>query len=143
VAAPWAERLSEAAGTVQCKSCPEATPVEVGFVKTPHYIDCCRRPELRVQRTLYEAIHDLEALHRCASCGTYWFYRFHEYVDWAAGDDDLTSWFTALTGEEGERLRNMTDHDAEDLSFLATRSSWRDDKDGVERVDGAPGRPWS
>jgi hypothetical protein len=85
----------------------------------------------------------MESLQQCASCGTHWFYRFHEYVNWSTGDDDLTSWFTALTGEEGESLRNMTVRDEEDLSFLAARSSWREDGDGVKRVDGAPGHPWS
>ncbi|GAA3830262.1 hypothetical protein [Streptomyces chiangmaiensis] len=110
---------------------------------TPHFIDCCRHPALRVVRTLYESSHDMESLQQCASCGAYWFYRFHEHVNWSTGEDDLTSWFTALTGEEGARLRDMTDRDSEDLSFLATRSSWMDDDDGVQRVEGAPDRPWS
>jgi hypothetical protein len=84
----------------------------------------------------------MESLQQCASCGTYWFYRCHEYVNWSTGGDDLTSWYTALTGEEGERLRT-TDRDGEDLSFLATRPSWLADDDGVQRVAGAPDHPWS
>ena len=93
---------------------------------TPDYLDCCAHPELVVSRALYESAHDAESLQRCDSCGTYWFYRFHEYVNWSTGEDDLTSWFTALTEDEGERLRDTTDPDGEDLSFLATRASWRD-----------------
>jgi hypothetical protein len=113
------------------------------LVETPHYIDCCHGPELRALRTLYESAHDMESLQQCASCGTYWFHRFHEYVNWSTGGDDLTSWFTALTDEEGAKLRNVTDGHGEDLSFLTTRPSWRDDRDGAQRVDGAPDRPWS
>jgi hypothetical protein len=105
-------------------------------VKTPREIDCCGHPDLNALRTLYESRHDMESLVQCASCGTYWFYRFHERVD-------LTSWFTPLTEDEGERLRQTTDRDSEDLSFLTTRASWMDDEDGVRSVDGAPDHPWS
>jgi hypothetical protein len=112
-------------------------------MKTPDYLDCCRTPELRGLRSLYESAHDAESLEQCASCGTYWFYRFHEYINWSGGEDDLTSWYTALTTDEGERLRDTTDRDAEDLSFLTTRPSWLDDNDGVRRVNGAPDHPWS
>ncbi|MBW8699539.1 hypothetical protein MBT84_08045 [Streptomyces sp. MBT84] len=112
-------------------------------MNTPDFIDCCRTPELGVVRTLYESHHDMESLQQCASCGTYWFHRFHERIDWTSGDDDLTSWFTALTDEEGARLRIMTEGRNEDLSFLTTRPSWMDDHDGVRRVDGAPDHPWS
>lgn len=110
---------------------------------TPDYLDCCRSPELRALRTLYESAHDAESLQQCASCGTFWFYRFHEHVNWSTGVDDLTSWFTALTLDEGERLRDATDCDGVDLSFLTARSSWLDDADGARRVDGAPDHPWS
>src|SRR5215813_4969692 len=110
---------------------------------TPDYIDCCQRPELHALRTLYESVHDAESLQHCASCGTYWFYRFHEHVDWSTGVDDLTSWYTALTVDEGARLRDADDRDGEDLSFLTARSSWMDDVDGARRVDGAPDHPWS
>jgi hypothetical protein len=111
-------------------------------VETPTYLDCCDRPELNGLRVLYESSHDRESLGQCTSCGTYWFYRFHEYVSWSDGDD-MTSWFTRLTEEEGERLRHTTDPGGEDLSYLTTRASWIDDGDGVKRVDGAPDHPWS
>jgi hypothetical protein len=110
---------------------------------TPDYLDCCQRPELRVSRVLYQSTHDAESLHQCAACGTYWFYRFHEYVNWSTGEDDLTSWYTPLSVDEGERLRNTTDRDGEDLSFLASRPSWLDDGEGARRVQGTPDRPWS
>jgi hypothetical protein len=112
-------------------------------VRTPTYLDCCDRPDLNGLRVLYQSSHDMESLGRCASCGTYWFYRFHEYVTWSAGGDEVTSWFTRLTEDEGERLRRTTDRDAEDLSYLTTRASWIDDANGVERVTGAPDHPWS
>jgi hypothetical protein len=112
-------------------------------VRTPDYIDCCRQPELRGLRVLYESSHDVESLSQCASCETYWFYRFHEYVNWSGGDDELTSWFTPLTEDEGGLLRHATDRGNVDLSFLKTRPSWMDDKDGVRRVNGEPDHPWS
>lgn len=94
-------------------------------------------------RTLYESTHDQEALQRCTSCGTYWFYRFHERTDWAAGDDDLTTWHTPLTDDEGTRLRDTPDREDMDLSFLGARSSWMADDDGARRVPRAPDHPWS
>ena len=112
-------------------------------VETPDYIDCCPRPRLHDVRILYESSHDLESLRHCTSCGTYWFYRFHEYVNWYGGEDDLTSWFTPLTKEEGERLLDAAEPGREDLSFLATRASWIDDKDGARLVRGVPDHPWS
>jgi hypothetical protein len=112
-------------------------------LETPNYIDCCSRPRLHGLRTLYESSHDLESLRQCTSCGGYWFYRFHEYVNWHDGEDDVTSWFTPLTKEEGERLIHAAERAREDLSFLATRASWIDDKNGARPVRGAPDHPWS
>ena len=112
-------------------------------MNTPQYIDCCRRPELSALRTLYESTHDLESLQQCTSCEAYWLYRFHEYTDWSTGNDDLTSWFTLLTSDEGIRILNATGRNEIDLSFLSERSSWMDDSEGVRRVDGAPDHPGS
>lgn len=110
---------------------------------TPSYIDCCTKPELHRVRTLYKSNHDLESLLRCTTCQTFWFYRFHEHVDWSSGDDDLTSWYSRLTTTEGERLRDTTDPSGEDISFLRTRPSWMDDAQGIQQVDGAPDHPYS
>lgn len=107
------------------------------------YLDCCAAPQVHTLRTLYESTHDLEALQQCTRCGTYWFYRFHEWVNWSGGEDDLTSWFTPLTAEEGRRLENTDTPNRIDLAFLADRGSWMDDRDGVRRVDHAPTHPYS
>lgn len=109
----------------------------------PTYLDCCERPELSVLRLLYQSTHDLESLKRCDSCGTYWFYRFHEWTNWATGDDDLTAWHAPLTDDEGARLRDAPDRESMDLSFLEARRSWMSDDEGARRVSGTPGHPWS
>jgi hypothetical protein len=107
-------------------------------METPSCIDCCRRPKLRWVRTLDESTHELESVLRCGRCRTFWFYRFHEHVDWSGGGDDLTSWYTQLTVAEGERLRDTTDPSGEDISFVRNRPSWMWDAHGVRRVGGAP-----
>ncbi|MFF0493441.1 hypothetical protein ACFYTQ_30855 [Nocardia sp. NPDC004068] len=107
------------------------------------FLDCCREPRLVRIRTLSESSHDLAALQRCTSCAAYWLYRFHEYTDWASGVDDLTSWFTRLTDEEGTRILGAAEHEQTDLSFVRRRTSWLNDRDGVRRVKGAPHQPWS
>jgi hypothetical protein len=107
------------------------------------FLDCCDAPELTRLRVLYESTHDAESLQQCESCGRFWFYRFHEYVNWSGGNDDLTSWYSQLTPEEGERLRDTTDPGQVDLSVPLTRPSWMDDAAGVRRVDHAPDHPLS
>lgn len=110
---------------------------------TPSFIDCCAEPELAWVRTLYESHHDQESLLRCTACRTFWFHRFHEFPDWSGGGaDDLTTWYSRLAADEGERLRDAAAPAAEDLSFLRTRPSWMDDARGSRRVDGAPDHPY-
>jgi hypothetical protein len=109
-------------------------------VSAPDFLDCCAHPDPVALRLLHESSHDLESLQRCAACGGYWFYRFHEWTDWASGTDELTSWWTPLTPDEGERLAGEGDHD---LGFLRGRGSWMSDDAGVRKVDGAPDHPWS
>ncbi|MCP3798690.1 hypothetical protein NLX83_05400 [Allokutzneria sp. A3M-2-11 16] len=108
-------------------------------MKARSHLDCCQAPALERLRVLDESTHDLEAVMRCTACGSYWFYRFLEYVNWAGGDDDLTSWFAPLTEAEGTNLLEAADRSAMDLSFLTTRASWMDDNEGVRRVPGLPG----
>ncbi|MFF7209699.1 hypothetical protein ACFZAU_04060 [Streptomyces sp. NPDC008238] len=108
---------------------------------TPSFIDCCAEPELAWVRTLYESHHDQESLLSCTGCRAFWFHRFHGFIDWSGGGDDLTTWYSRLTPEEGERLRDVADPAAEDLSFLRTRPSWMDDARGPRQVAGAPDHP--
>lgn len=106
------------------------------------FLDCCATANLRTVRVLYESHHDLETLQICATCDTYWFYRFSEHVNWCGGDDDLTSWYTRLSTEEGVTLAH-TDRSVVDLAYLRQRSSWMDDRDGVRLVASAPDHPAS
>ena len=99
------------------------------------FLDCCSLPELNGLRVVTESRRDLESVARCTACGSYWFYRFHEY------GDDTTSWYTPLSPAEAEQL--LTDPGGVDLAFLKSRPSWMHDDDGVRRVDGAPDHPWS
>ena len=110
-------------------------------MREPTFLDCCATVRLRTVRVLYESHHDLEALRICA-CGTYWFYRFSEYVNWSGGHDDLTSWYTRLNPEEGTMLAH-TDRASVDLGYLRDRPSWIDDRDGLRLVSGAPDHPAS
>jgi len=86
-------------------------------MQEPTFLDCCDAASLTTVRVLYESNHDLEALKICTSCTTYWFYRFNEYVNWHGGDDDLTSWYTRLSTDEGANLAHA-DRTAVDLAFL-------------------------
>lgn len=104
------------------------------------FLDCCQDPSLARVKTLYETVHDAEALMRCASCSTFWFYRFSEWVNWNGGRDDLTSWYTQLTAAEGEALAAGQELD---LAFLRDRPSWMDDNGTITRVPGTPGHPRS
>jgi hypothetical protein len=105
------------------------------------FLDCCGHADPVALRLLHESRHDLESVQRCAACGGYWFYRFHEWTDWASGQDELTSWWTPLTPAEGERL--AAGEASEELGFLRGRPSWMSDAAGVRRVEGSPDRPWS
>ncbi len=105
------------------------------------YLDCCAMPTVVTIKQVYEATHDCEALCQCQNCGTYWFYRFHEYVNFSGGDDDLTVWYSLLTPEQGRLILDSADRP--DLSFLSERPSFMKDDSGVQRVHGQPIYPWS
>ncbi|GAA3999391.1 hypothetical protein GCM10022247_19590 [Allokutzneria multivorans] len=107
-------------------------------MKVTKHLDCCKAPALERLRVFEQSTHDLEAVMRCTACGSHWFYVFHEYTNWATGDDDLTSFFAPLTEAEGTRLLAATDRAAADLAFLGTRASWMDDNGKVSRVKGLP-----
>jgi hypothetical protein len=95
--------------------------------------DCCGTPRLTARRTLYESVHNIEAILQCEACQAFWFYRFSERINWEAGRDDQTSWYTRLNDE----------HEADgDRVFLRTRPSWMDDNGNIVRVAGAPEGPW-
>ena len=107
------------------------------------FLDCCAEPRPEASRLLYESTHDQEALLRCASCSAWWFYRFNERVDWLAGDDDLTSWWSRLSDDEATSLVGAPLRADIDLSFLRERPSWLDDRAGPRKVTGAPEHPAS
>lgn len=107
-------------------------------MRTPSVLDCCGQAELGHVRAVYESVHDLEALLKCESCGTFWFYRFSERVNWDGGPDDQTSWYSPLTDDEAQSVLAQGN-----LVFLLSRPSWMDDNGDLRRVAGAPDRPRS
>ena len=102
------------------------------------YLDCCPRPDTAAVRTLSQGNHDLDALLQCRSCATFWFYRYHEDIDWYGHGDVQLSWSVRLTDTEALLLRATPDHTREDLSFLIDRPRWLDCDDVVYRVDPPP-----
>lgn len=111
---------------------------------TPHqadFLDCCSSPSVVTIKTVYDSYHDLEALCQCQSCEAFWFFRFHEYVNFDGGDDDLTVWYSLLTPEQGQLILQAAERP--DLDFLARRPSFVKDDQGVRRVEGQPTYPWS
>ncbi|MDI2129639.1 hypothetical protein [Yinghuangia seranimata] len=106
------------------------------------FLDCCTAASVERVRLFSSGNHGVESLMRCASCGAYWFYRFHEYPDFATGDDDLTSWWSPLTADEGALLHHAERFEGVDLGFLRTRRSWIDDNGAVGKVPGAPDHGW-
>ena len=105
------------------------------------YLDCCATPTVVTIKQVYEASHDSEALCQCQNCGAYWFWRFHEYINFSGGDDDLTVWYSLLTPEQGRLILDSPERP--DLSFLSERPSFVKGDGGVQRVTGQPTHPWS
>ena len=103
--------------------------------------NCCANSDLATIRVLYEESHDFEAHKRCKSCGAYWFYRFHELVNFGGGQDDITTWLSPLTDDEAHIILNSPERP--DLSFLQTRRSIMEDDNGKKWVNYAPDHPWS
>ena len=104
------------------------------------YLDCCASPSLETLLTVYESSHDDELLRRCKSCGAHWFYRFHEDISFTGGDDRITVWYSPLTPDEAERIRQSGGR--ADLTFLSSRPSLVSDEHGVRRVAGQPSEPF-
>lgn len=105
------------------------------------HLDCCGSPRTTRVKTIYSSAHDAEALLQCESCGRYWFYRFHEFVDFSGGDDDITDWYSPLTDEEAAAIISAAERP--NLAFLTTRPSLMIDGEGVQRVAGQPDEPWT
>ncbi len=102
-------------------------------------LDCCPRPDAESLRVLTHETHDMEAVHRCSTCGTYWFYTWSEYINWAGGDDDVVTYYATLTDDEAHHLLTTDDPPHADRAFLATRQAWCDDNSTVRRVEGIYG----
>ncbi len=98
-------------------------------------LNCCKKPNLETIKAIYESNHDLETLQKCKNCGSYWFYRYHEYKD------DWTVWYSLLTQVEGKKILDAKDKP--DLSFLNDKLSIMEDSEGVKQVKGQPTHPWS
>lgn len=103
------------------------------------FLDCCSSAELETVKILLESSHADEIVRRCSACATFWFYRFHEHVDFSGGDDEITIWYTQLTQEEAQRILGATGRP--DLSFLTGKPSFVKDDQGVRRVGGQPTQP--
>mgnify|MGYP006908440954 CR=1 FL=1 len=103
------------------------------------YLDCCAKPMLVTVKGLYESSHDTEAVERCENCGTHWFYRYHETVNFLSDTDDWTVWYTRLKPDEALSL--IIDAEKPDLGFLKRRTSFMKDANGVQQVEGQPAGP--
>ena len=106
-----------------------------------NYLNCCSNPYLKRVKTLYEKSHDCEWLDQCINCKSYWFHRFHEYVDYHEGNDDITEWFTLLKNEEAKEIIESKERPI--LQFLEKRESIMVDESGIKVVKGQPTFPWS
>lgn len=105
------------------------------------YLNCCSSPDLGRVKTIYESNHDCEWIDRCNNCKIYWFHRFHEYVDYYEGNDDITIWYTLITDEEARKI--IDSEDRPNLEFLEKRESIMVDNSGIKVVKGQPSYPWS
>lgn len=108
-------------------------------MKPEDFLDCCKQPSLQDVLSLTDTPHESEVLRRCQICGGWWFYRFHEYVSFQ-GDDSITQWYTAVTPGEAAAITGAEGRP--DLSFLAKKSSFMMDDQGVSEVEGQPTHPW-
>jgi hypothetical protein len=111
-----------------------------GPIHNAPFLDCCASPQVASIKLVYQECHDMEALCQCRNCEAYWFWRFHEYVDFSGGDDDLTVWYSRLTSEQGKLILEATERP--DLPFLSDAPSFVKDRAGVRRVTGQPTHPW-
>lgn len=111
-----------------------------GQIHNAPFLDCCAGRQVASIRLLYQGNHDCEALCQCQTCGAYWFYRFHEYVNFAGGDDDQTVWYSRLTPEQGKLI--LESPERPEMPFLSHVPSFVKDRDGVRPVTGQPTYPW-
>ncbi len=105
-----------------------------------NFLDCCENPILVEIKSIYESTHDRETLCKCKTCGSYWFYRFHEFVTFDR-PDEVTCWYSRLTPDDVDLILNSKKRP--DLSFLSDRPTFMEDDEGVKRVTGQPDYPWS
>jgi hypothetical protein len=106
---------------------------------TVEYLDCCQTPTLLDVVILYESSHNVEILRQCNHCGSYWFFRFYEYISFDQGKDYITVWYSPVTEEEAQRIKQAEGRP--DLTFLKTRRSFIKDDQGVRQTMGQPIEP--
>lgn len=99
-------------------------------------LDCCPEPDLEIVREITREYHDAEALERCKRCGTHWFWRFHERVDFSGDGDDFTDAWVRLSEDLASGLREAAGRP--DLAVLRGRPAIIRDRDGVRRVASLP-----
>jgi hypothetical protein len=102
------------------------------------FLDCCKHPSTTAVRVLDESTHDLDSLLRCNTCATFWFYRYHENIDWDGNGDVHLSWWVKLTDAEAIQLRDAPEPHRDDLSFLTARDRWADWDGTVYHVGPVP-----
>ena len=107
------------------------------------HLTCCGEPSLGLLKTLHDKSHDSESVRQCASCGAYWFHRWHEMIDFDGGDDSMTDWYTRITEDESRTL--MSANGRPDLGFLelGKRPSICIDEQGARETGGQPGHSWT
>jgi hypothetical protein len=103
------------------------------------YLDCCETPTLENVVILYESSHNDEILRQCKRCGNYWFFRFYEYISFDRGEDYITVWYSAVTEEEAQRIKQTEGRP--DLTFLKRRRTFVKDDQGVRLTIGQPIEP--
>ena len=110
-------------------------------MESVNHLNCCSAPKLYTIKTVYEDSHDAEWLQQCRKFKTYWFKRFYEWVNWSGGDDEITTWYTKLTGDEAKIILQAEKRNDLDLSYLKDRETIMDDRGSIKIARGQPDSP--
>ena len=106
-------------------------------------LKCCDAVGRVLLKNLYEKSHDAVYVEQCASCGAKWFHRWHEFMNFDGGPDEVTDWYTRITEEE---CRNLLAADGPvDFGFLelGRRPALCVDEQGAREVVGQPEESWT
>jgi len=104
------------------------------------YLDCCAMPNTVTIKTMYDESHNTECLCRCQNCGAYWFWRWHETINFSGGDDDLTVWYSRLTPEQGRLILEAKERP--ELKFLSDAPTFIENRGVVRQTTGQPTGPF-